>query len=221
MGLFDIIRRVKEQLKQLIKSRNEIYWRGTEDLEKDILAFNIEKINSVQYSNNEVMDLMMARLVKQNPEHDLYVDLSDYVTFEIPQGTEITEEIMQAVMKQYDRDKQIKSEQKQYYLGRLIDNGNELIFGNKSIAVENMTKYLVEQREIQRTENREEPLGEIKERQEQAKKEFLHDLDSRGDLNKFAEEKDNIKRSPTLEKEGCSNYDGVNINIGENDNDER
>lgn len=226
MGLFDIIKKGKEQVKQIIRPRKEIYWRTTENLEEDILAFNIEKINSVRHRNNKVMDLMLARMTKQNPEHTLYMDSSDYVTFEIPQGMEITEEIMQAVMQQYDIDKQINAEEKQYYLGQLINDGNELIFGNKSVAVENMTKQLVQQRETQRAENREKTWEERQERENQARKEFLDDLNSRGYLNEVAEEKKNRKQSPTLtrvyrpiyEKEGnkkYSNYDGVNVNTGD------
>ena len=150
MGFFDRFKKTKEEQKQVTSQKEGVYTRPLQYGEEEITAFNIERLDTVRHRNNELTDLIMARLVKQDTREVLFMETADYVTFEVPIGTEIDDEIMQAVMKEYERETQINTEKESYYLGRLTSNRDELAFGNKSNAVENIVQRVIQKREQER-----------------------------------------------------------------------
>lgn len=116
--------------------------------DETISVGSIEKINSCTHRDGTKTDIMMVRLVQQPEDWAIMLDCMDYVTFEIPKGTELTDKIIQAVMKQYSAERRPDASGEHYYLGRLIEEENETVsFGNKSRSVENMAGKVVQERE--------------------------------------------------------------------------
>lgn len=109
---------------------------------------SIEKINSCTHRDGTKTDIMMVRLVQQPEDWAIMPDSMDYVTFEIPKGTELTDKIIQEVMKQYSAERIPDASGEHYYLGRLIEEENGTVsFENKSEAVEKMARKVVQERE--------------------------------------------------------------------------
>ena len=218
MGLFD---RFKKQTKsqQPAQRRGNIYTMPILNSEEEIMAFNVEKLNTIQHSNNELTDLMMARILKQNPENTMYMDLADFITFEIPNGMEINDYIMQLVMNRYIQG------QSENYIGRLMQDSNGHLFGNKSGAVQNIVNQTIQQRIEAKREQVEKRLQERQQAEANANEEFKERMDARSYLDSIEEEKFRRRMNPTLERvyshfekqgqKSYTNYDGVNLNTGD------
>ena len=206
-----------------------IYTKPIQNSKEEIMAFNIDVINSVKHRDNEITDIIMARLTKHNPMETIYMDLADYVAFEVPKGTEINDEIMNLVMEQYEKETLTKSQEQQYYFGRLTNNRGINELGNKSATVENLVKQTV-QRILKQKETQQEQkkIEEEQKKQEEISKreEFLKSIDGRKYIESMQNEKNNRKLAPTLQKKYVpeyeqkgqktySNYDGINVNTGD------
>ena len=137
---------------QSIISPEQYYLTVAPGTDEIINVGAIEKINSCTHRDGTKTDIIMARLVQQPEDWAIMSDSMDYVTFELPKGTELTDKIMQAVMKQYSEEKRSDASIEHYYLGRLIkDENGTLSFGNKSESVKKMAEKVVQQREEDNT----------------------------------------------------------------------
>lgn len=217
MRLFDIFR--KEPKQPEVNESKIMYSMPTADGE-EIMLFNLEKIYTIQHRNNELTDLMMARVVKQNVKDTIYFDDAYYIGFELPQGISMDDEIVNAVMKQY-------SQGGNEYIGRLMSNRNGYFFGNRSESVKNILSEVIQERQKQKMKHLEQRRQEKQEGQQKQRKrdEFLREIDQREYLNRLEQERNRRKQSPTLkesilayERQGGKtycNYDGVNIETGD------
>lgn len=215
MGLFNKIKNQNE--KQSDKGEKRVYSMPAQNYGEQVIVLNIEKVNSIIHRNSQVTDLMIARILKQNPEETIYVDDTDYIAFEIPQGMEINDEIMQIVMKQYEQNPE-------EYIGSLINSSNGYMFGNKSSKVDDLVQQTIQQRIKQKTERYEKRRLEREKEEKDRRKEFLERIESSEYLEKFEEEKNRRKQLPMLkrlvtpkEKQGSkySNYNGINVETGD------
>lgn len=221
MGLFD---RLKKQPKQTVQGEKYLYSMPIQGSEEEIIALNIEKINTIKHRNNELTDLMMARIIQQDPQYMIYVDDSDYVTFELPQGMKVNDEIMQIVMKQYQQG---NVGQQHHYLGRLLSDRNVYRFGNKSLAVEKIATQKIQERIQQKREQTARTNQGYEQNEKRRREAFLERVDAREHLNELEEERNQRRQFPTLRRvyayeplarqgqKTYSNYDGVNVETGD------
>lgn len=183
---------------------------------------SIEKINSCTHRDGTKTDIMMVRLVQQPEDWAIMPDSMDYVTFEIPKGTELTDKIIQEVMKQYSAERIPDASGEHYYLGRLIEEENGTVsFGNKSESVEKMAKKVVKERE---DANRIQDLETVT--AHNSAKRFGKEIDARSYVEEQEVRRRTRKKNPTLEKviipqyqmQGTKksySYDGVNVVNGQ------
>jgi len=124
----------------------------------------------------------MARLTKHDPMQTIFMDLADYVAFEVPKGTKINDKIMNLVMEQYEKQAQTKNEAQQYYFGRLIKERGRYEFGSKNATVEDIVKQTVQQILKQKEAQQKQKETEEKQREQEEIskiKEFRESIDGR------------------------------------------
>ncbi len=228
MGIFDKLKGKKENKEAEVagKKTREVYSMPSLDGKDEITVFRPGKVNNIRHRNNEITQLIMARIIKQREGDTIYFDYTDYVAFELSKEQEISDEIMSAVMRQYERESRGKMQggQQQYYLGRLIDDRTGwYTFDSKSEAVQNIVNKIVEE---QITARNAELDAKMQRRQEEITKqqEFMASIDAKGYLENAQREKNERKQYPTIREvyypnarsdSRYANYDGVNINTGD------
>ena len=146
-GLFKKNARVENKTN---KTRiREEYEMPSRDGVNTIVLFRITPQGSIKHRNQDITRLVTARIMKNRDGDTMFVDSSDYISFELPEGIEINQEILNAVMRQYDLE---NNGQKSYYVGRLMSDQGKAYFGNKSNAVQNMVNDIVMSAERKRQE---------------------------------------------------------------------
>ena len=115
MGILDKF--LKKEKVQENKKQTE-YTMPSIDGENEIFAYGISRQGQIRHRNQEITDLIMARITKYRDGDAIYFDTSDYIAFELPIGQEVTQEVMQAVMKQYEEESK-EENRRSYYIGRL------------------------------------------------------------------------------------------------------
>ena len=226
MGLFDRLKNNRET-KVEEKRIREVYSIPSLDGKEEITSFRPEKVNEIRHRNNEVTQLIMARIIKQREGDTIYFDYTDYVAFELPKEQEISDEIMSAVMRQYEIESRGKMQggQQQYYLGRLIDDRTGwYTFDNKSAAVQNIVDKIVEKEITERNAELDAKIQQRRQEEMKRQQEFMASIDAKGYLENVQREKNERKQYPTIREiyypnkqndYRYANYDGVNINTGD------
>ena len=196
MGLFDRLKNNRET-KVEEKRIREVYSISSLDGKDEITSFRPEKVNEIRHRNNEVTQLIMARIIKQREGDTIYFDYTDYVAFELSKEQEISDEIMSAVMRQYERESRGKMQggQQQYYLGRLIDDRTGwYTFDNKSAAVQNIVDKIVEKEITERNAELDAKMQRRRQEEMKRQQEFMASIDAKGYLENVQREKNERKQ---------------------------
>ena len=116
--------------------------------DNEILIYDIERQENISHSNDDIMQLIMARITKFHKNQTINYEMSDFIAFEIPIDEDINKELMQAVMQQYVKEETAKQPSKglnNYYLGRAVKDKEGYDFDRKSVIVEHKVASLVEE----------------------------------------------------------------------------
>lgn len=122
---------VNSQKREQIPRQKTEYTRDSLDGKNEILLYGVSNQGQIKHRNQEITKLIMARITKYREGDTIFFDASDYISFELPIGQEVTEEIMQSVMEQYDKQ-DMQEKRKSHYLGRLEQIQGKTEFGNRS-----------------------------------------------------------------------------------------
>ncbi len=215
MGLFD---RFKKETKEVNRTAE------VENDDSKIIILSMELKNKVKHRNNVVTNLYMARVASS--EHAIIIDNADYVSFELPEGQKVDNKILQLVKQRYSRENTNDiATRKSYYLGQLQQMGQELYFGNKSNAVNEIVEKMVNEDISKVDEYNERKYQEKREAQEKIDREkaFREEMSAKQYLESERQERENRKNNPEIKNigryvvDGRSRfqYDAVNINSGE------
>lgn len=100
--------------------KNNYYYKQLAD-GTEIQIYSFVHQERLGYPDGTHTNLMIARGVKQKPQDTIYVLRADFIAFELPKATTISDDIMQAVMDQYQKDYNENAEKPAtYYIGQLI-----------------------------------------------------------------------------------------------------
>lgn len=228
MGLLDRFKKRKVDNRVTKDEENDWYFLTASNGD-EISLFGIEKLGTIKHTNNDRTELMLGRIIQQEKDKTLYMHSADFLGFELPEGLQISDAIMKAVMKEYEREYQgTKSNQRTLYIGRLINDRNSYMFGKKSQVVQNMLGPIVDvkRKELQamlRNQNQEQ--RRILDEQSRKYREAVKASTDRF-LKRKEKDREQRKQNPTLKEvdlgipltengKRLENYDGVNINTGD------
>lgn len=213
MGLLDFLKgkgnkNVGSSAKEQPKS---IYTMSIEGTEEEIQLFGIQHVGTVADSNNNQTQLMMAKAIKHESRYGAFGGNLDYVAFEIGERTEITDEMIQVIMQEYERQQGQMSVDRQqvYYFGRVQEyKGNYSIEEQPKETKETVIPLLNEI--IQKSMPKKE--GDLRGR-----------VDVRQHLKQMADDREARKQNPALKRrilpkyegKNLENYDGVNLDTGD------
>ena len=109
---------------------------------QSLMITAIQKGERMQYSNGEITDLMIAKVIKyKNGEHISSLN-QESVAFEIPSGTPIDDIVLNKISQYYMYERNMPDNNKNcMYLGKLSHDPYDLGNNNKSAYVE---KYINE-----------------------------------------------------------------------------
>lgn len=142
MGLFN--KQKKEVKKPEIKEYKALSIYGA----STVFMFGINTSTIVQYNNNEKTRLVRARITKYGNKKDIIsVKNADHIAFEIQEKQELTPEIIQAAITEYEEQRQIARYQTIYYLGRCIQSQYGYYFSEMSSDLENIITNMIKEEE--------------------------------------------------------------------------
>ncbi len=219
MGLFDKLLSKKETNKNQQQEPQRQYSMRTKEDDQKILVYDIFEQGRVRHRNDEITKLMIARITKYSENDTIYFDYSDYIAFELPLGEQINKELMEDVMRIYDRESQ--QGENSYYLGRATKGSEGYQFGSKSDAVEKMVARTVEKELEERQRIYEERRKKLEERNKKYRAEISRS--ARENIEMRKREIEARKAHPFLQSQGVypdgktsvESYDGININTGD------
>ncbi len=223
MGLFDRFLGKKDEPKEI---RDLVNY--SEDLKtgEKVSVSGLSRKGAIKHRDNSQTEIILGKIIKVPEGHAIMVDEEDYIAFEVPKGRKITEDVLHSVISQYDMEKaSSRVSGKTCYLGRLEDTRSGVVFGNKSVAVENMVRQRVETLENERKEL----IQDEYQRNQAARLKAEEIVVAQRDM-RISEEQERMNRekasrlsNPTLictgrqEVDGkiCMDYDGVDMQTGD------
>lgn len=197
----------------------------SKDGKNEIYVFNIENEGTVIHRGGDKTTLLMGRITKMREGNAVLFDSADFLSFEIPYGTELTEQLLVKAMRQYEQETQLGNNAQSHYIGRLSRNEKgEFAYGNKSVAVEGKIAGIVheqiQEREEQIRKNRAVNAENVKRADKEAM--YRSSLSARDHLAREAQEKESRKSQPSLKKDpypldrtNYPDYTGVDMNTGD------
>ncbi|MGN1269595.1 MAG: hypothetical protein ACI4UU_01830 [Clostridia bacterium] len=142
MGLFN------KQKKEVKKPEIKEYKALSTDGLSTIFMFDINTSTIVQYNNDEKTRLVRARIAKYKSKRNTINEKNaDHIAFEIQEKQELTPEIMQAAILEYDEQSQIAKYQNIYYLGRCIQSKYGYYFSEMSKDIEDIITNMIKEEE--------------------------------------------------------------------------
>lgn len=228
MGILDKWRNKNETQKGNDYRRKQTQFDVLSQLDSQFHIFitQLELKGKVTHHDGTITNLMIARIMKYRENDTIFIDESDYVAFELPEGCEPIQEIMEAIAFYYERQKQIQQSSKnQYYLGRLSQTSQGYILNRKSETVEKFVTNMIEREELARRTQKEKNMAISETAKQEKEKQFRQQIQEEAD--KYAEKlqrvKEERKKSPkfvsvgVIEHDGklYENYDGVDLITGD------
>lgn len=228
MGLFDRFRKKKEP--EIQRDPEEallaMHVKGLTDGINEIMTTNLTRYRKIAHSDGSRTNLVFGRISKYRTGDTVFFDAADYIAFEVPEGTKVTEAMLDEAIRQYDINKRIASSgERAFYVGRMQEAMGKVFFGNKSTAVENIVKDEVNKLEqargiqVRETIERNERL-----RQEEQRKAREQDEIRRREYNAIRDrERAQRKSNPYLTSLGSytpsgktyTDYDGIDTVKGD------
>lgn len=196
------------------------------DGKNGIYVFNIENEGTVTHHGGDKTTLLMGRIMKMREGATVSFDSANFLSFEIPYGTELTEQLLTKAMRQYEQEIQAENgNSSSHYIGRLTkDEKGEFVYGNKSKVVEGKVTEIVHEQIQKREEQRRRNRAENAKNSESADRRAMYrtSLSAREHLAGKAEERTERKAHPFLTKDkyplGGTNYidyTGVDMHTGD------
>lgn len=193
-----------------------------------ITIFGVEEQGlKAKHRNGEITKLMLAKAIKVRDGDALMVDLADDIAFELKEGQQPDDKVLQAVAYEYERQKVLKNKAICDYLGivNYTDKGYEIT--QKSQKVDQYVNQNVVPEILEKRRAREELLVEKyakrQEKEKERERKFLEDLDAREYVAQMQETMKKRMENPYLRKVGqykingktYEDYDGINIQTGD------
>ena len=178
------------------------------------------KVKNIKYQDNKITQLILAKILKYKESDAKLIDAYNYVTFEIPQGLQVTEQILQKVASEYDYITKQNINDYCMYLGSIDltpDKGLQFVSRNdgvQSYIDRKLKPKLLEERN--KTNQKNNSIN--------SKAQFMEQIDVREKVNAI-----NIQRKQRLEnpylkfkskymsQDGniYSDYEGINTTNGD------
>lgn len=219
MGILDKFLKKDTEEQQAPRIKTE-YTIPSLDGKNEIMAYGLSNQGQIKHKNQEITNLIMGRITKYKDGNASYSDASDYISFELPLGQEVTEKIMQAVIKQYDRE-DVKEKKRSHYIGRLEQKQGIISFGNKSNAVEKIVRGIIDKNEKRKQEQMEASIKAREKREAEFRESIAKSTSSH--VEKLERIREQRKAHPTLTPQGkyqidgkmYSDYDGIDVDKGD------
>ena len=193
-----------------------------------ITIFGVEEQGlKAKHRNGEITKLMLAKAIKVRNGDALRVDSADDIAFELKEGQQPDDKVLQAVAYEYERQKVLINKATCDYLGIVdyTDKGYKIT--QKSQKVDEYINQNVVPEILEERRARKELLADkYAKRQEQEKEreiKFLEDLDARGYVAQMQKTMKKRMENPYLRKvrqykingKTYEDYDGINIQTGD------
>lgn len=191
-----------------------------------IISVNRENME-IKHNDGRKTNLLIASVNNGRGSEMVFAEDVDYIAFEIPQGTDISEALLQKVINGYLQDKVNRHNQECVYIGEVSENA-ENDFRKKSQTVENHVDMKISERikmakgNLKETQNQQWQAYKQAERQAKENADFNERL--KVNMERANQEKQARKQNPTIKNfpthRGTNgkqyfNYDGVNMQTGE------
>lgn len=221
MGLFDRFKRKDNINNEQEKTNNIKEYIVHMSNNMNVMVHNIQKENEVVNSEGQIIStIVKARIIEYEPNECVKSDLSDYIVFEIPEGKEINQEMIYCIIQNYYMQRPYMVKNEYTYLGRMFENENGYIMGEKDNSV---STYVQNNMNPNIKREKEELIAEENQSQENDREEFIESIDAREYLQEQQEIRNQRIQNPTIQYrdmhsrngEVYENYDGININTGE------
>ena len=193
-----------------------------------ITIFGVEEQGlKAKHRNGEITKLMLAKAIKTRNGDALRVDSADDIAFELKEGQQPDDKVLQAVAYEYERQKVLKNKAICDYLGivNYTDKGYEITQKSQKIdqyVNQNVVPKILEQRKAREDfiANRH---AQRQEQEKERERKFLENLDARGYVAQMQETMKRRIGNPYLRKVGqykingrtYEDYDGINIRTGD------
>lgn len=198
---------VNSQKREQIPRQKTEYTRDSLDGKNEILLYGVSNQGQIKHRNQEITKLIMARITKYREGDTIFFDASDYISFELPIGQEVTEEIMQSVMEQYDKQ-DMQEKRKSHYLGRLEQIQGKTEFGNRSKAVEKIVQDIINRNEKIRQEQIQANIREKEQNKVEFREQIARSVSSHEEYMKRVREQ--RKANPAITYKGTYKINGKN-----------
>lgn len=186
-----------------------------------IQIWDCNKIKTVK-NFDKLTQLILAKIKKQNIGDVDLINYNDFVAFEIPEGIQISPQILQKVAEEYDRKIELNSKEYCTYLGSIdLTPDKGLQFTSKDEGVQSYIDRKVKPKLAKESNG----ITERKETKSSAQKvDFMKQIDVRDTINYISKIKQERLSNPFFKfqnkyvtKNGteCSEYKGVNMQNGE------
>lgn len=135
---------------------------------EELMLTSIQFDNTVNHSNGEVTNLMIAKAIRYQDGDTIYFNQQESIAFEVPAGAQIDDVILQKISCYYMYERNMPDHNKEcMYLGRLSQDPYDLGTHNKSEAVNRYINEKVEPRIArEKQEQIERQMASYRERQE-------------------------------------------------------
>lgn len=194
---------------------------------------SIQSENRIKHSDGEITNIMLAKVYCTELGAGIkYSSNAETLAFELTEGTEINDVILQKIGQYYNYERNMPDNNKEcMYLGRISPDPYELGTNNKSQYVNNYINEIVVPRIAQENEEqRNRQLESFRQREEGNKdgnREFVNRMQE--EHKQYLEQQNNMKmqrlNNPYLEQRGglykdsngnvYHDYDGVNVLNGD------
>lgn len=221
MGIFNW-RKKEQNIKKEPKASYDVKSR---DGINNVFLSGINKVGEISHRNKEITKLIMGRITKHREDDAIYFDAMDHIGFELPSGQDLNDEIMQAVIRQYDIEARQGNQDKAYYIGRLQQSEQGYYFDNKSRVVEGMVNDIAERVTKERSDQIQKQQEENRKMQEDKERQFRDSVSSSANsyMERMQKVREERKANPTLKNpfktrgkaKDYDNYDGVDLTTGD------
>lgn len=186
--------------------------------DSNIIEFReVQNIDIVKHRNGSKNSLMQAKVYKYDEENArLLEDIKynyRYVTFEIPNNANLTNEMLEAIAEQYEVYYS-KTEEFCSFLGELSFTNQGFRITNISPSVYNYVKQNLEPKLLEELSQKREKRNKeiIEKEQKYNQKEFLQRINYKEETNRYLKEQKRIReqrmKNPYLNKLNTLNIDG-------------
>lgn len=217
--------KIKNPFKRKKEPRNQYAISLNDGTEVALLGINNK--TTVKHRDNQLTNLIMARIVRYRQNDTIYFNDCDYIAFELPQNQMLDESIAQTVMMNYLQEKynnyinKYEERQDTYYIGRLMQYENGYRFSYKSDAVNKAVEEFVKRDKYEQQQRLEEQI-QRREYEDRAR-EYRKSLNANNYEKEMQETRERRIENPELKpisKYERNNkiyydYDGININTGD------